>query len=444
MTWQEKLAEAQALLGQVKAWTEKGVSAEEKDGFDELMADYQRKKTEAVNLKELTQEAIGLAELKEQNSKPDPAQQKLPTGFKSSGEYLYWAAQAGNVRSRAPLHPALKAFKEIGETDKSTWTQGDADGSIGAEFAKATMVEGTGARGGFLLPVEFRAELLAVLYERNIIRERATVIPMRRRQINVPVLDQTSTTAGQPHMFGGILATWTEESAQKAQNDATFRQIELVAHKLICYTRASDELLDDSAIGLDSFLRSPMGFAGAIRWQEDFTFLQGTGVGQPLGVINAGATIAVPAVAVAIGVNEIMEMVQAIHGEDPIWHISRSQMADLFQLNGPAGNPSYIFIPNAVGGAPATLMGFPIEWTEKCPIAGQAGDYVLADWTYYLIGDRQATTIESTNLDRWRYDETSWRAVHRVDGQPWLSAPITLQDGTTQISPFVIRGAVAS
>ena len=39
---------------------------------------------------------------------------------------------------------------------------------------------------------------------------------------------------------------------------------------------------------------------------------------------------------------------------------------------------------------------------------------------------------------RFRNDLIAWRAVHRVDGQPWLSAPITLADGTTDISPFVI------
>ncbi len=31
----------------------------------------------------------------------------------------------------------------------------------------------------------------------------------------------------------------------------------------------------------------------------------------------------------------------------------------------------------------------------------------------------------------------TWRVVERVDGQPWIEKPITLQDGTTQVSPFV-------
>ena len=30
------------------------------------------------------------------------------------------------------------------------------------------------------------------------------------------------------------------------------------------------------------------------------------------------------------------------------------------------------------------------------------------------------------------------RVVKRVDGQPWLNGPITLQDGATQVSPFVV------
>jgi len=87
------------------------------------------------------------------------------------------------------------------------------------------------------------------------------------------------------------------------------------------------------------------------------------------------------------------------------------------------------------------LFGYPVIFTEKTPTIGNAGDVILADMRYYLIGDRQATTIESTPYVQWQYDLTSWRAVHRVDGQPWLSAPLTLQDGTLQVSPFVILGA---
>jgi len=235
---------------------------------------------------------------------------------------------------------------------------------------------------------------------------------------------------------------WGEEATEKTETDPSFRRIDLVAHKLYGYTRAGDELLDDSAISLEAFLNGPLGFVGGVQWMEDYTFIQGTGAGQPLGVINAGATITVNrAAANAIGYADLANMMENfLPSGRGVWVITQSAMADLIQLSGPTGNASYVWQPNAREGVPGYLLGMPVIWSEKCPRIGTAGDVILADWLYYLIGDRQATTVESTKFDRWRWDETSWRVVHRVDGQPWLSAPLTYQDGTTQVSPFVILG----
>jgi len=352
-------------------------------------------------------------------------------------------AHAGNIRKLAASgpHPALKGWSDPAEdkAQSSTWLH--AAGAVSKETKQ--MVENVGASGGFLVPVEFRAELLSTEYEDNPIRQRATVIPMRRRQILVPTLDQTGTAANQTRQYGGVVASWTEEATEKAETEPEFRQIDLVAHKLVCYTELSDELLADSAIGLAALLTRL--FGGAIRWEEEWCFLRGTGAGQPLGVIVAGATHVEPrAVAGTIGVGDIMRMVMHHIGTQPVWHVTRAAMATLLQLNGPAANPSYIFIPNAREGMPATLMGYPIFWTEKLPALGVQGDILLANWPDYYIGDRQATTIDSTNIFRFRDDITSWRAVHRVDGQPSLSQPIRLADGLTDVSPFVILGDVAT
>lgn len=450
-TWQDKLGKANALVEEMKViMTNPKATQEERESIPAKIEEVKALKAEVAQLKEIRRLGIELAgeqaeaeEVKRLTSQPNK--------FSSLRDFWVAVHRAGSAEFGFRQHGGLRRWKDSQEPGNDPRMlvpagakSGVAGGWSGPKEAKATMAEATGATGGFLVPVEFLPELYALMHEKNIVRQRATIIPMRRRQIAMPVLDQTSTVAGQPHSFGGILATWTEESGQKDQNDPTFRQIQLVAHKLVCYTRASDELLDDSAIGLDAFLRSNRGFAGAIAWFEEYAFFQGTGAGQPLGVINAGATIPVVAAALAITVPDIMSMVQAIQGDSPIWHISRGQMASLMQLNGPAANPTYIFIPNAREGMPSTLMGFPIHWTEKLPAPGQTGDVLLANWEDYFIGDRQATTIESTNIERFRYDETSWRAVHRVDGQPGLSAPLTLADGTTQVSPFVIRGAAAS
>lgn len=311
---------------------------------------------------------------------------------------------------------------------------------------KKDLNEGIGSDGGFLVPTEFRNTLLAVMTENNIIRNRATVIPMSRRELQIPVLDQTGTTEGVPHMFGGINVFWQAEASEKTQSEPNFRQINLVAHKLVGYTRASDELLADSAVSLQAFLTGRMGFAGAISWAEDYSFFNGNGVGQPLGVLNSDVTLSVPRTEQGDVIYEDLLNMQAKFYSPTnrgVWIASQSLKAKLMGLNGPAGFPQYLW-GDATNGQPSTLLGYPIIFTlDQLPrnTATSEGDLMLADFSYYLIGDRQNTTIESTIYDRWRYDQTSWRAVHRVDGQAWLSAPITSVDGTTQVSPFVVLGA---
>jgi HK97 family phage major capsid protein len=417
MGWKDELGKATALMAEIKALgTKADATAEEKVRLPQMMADFNAIKAKAVQMKEI-ETAAGELETLGQGGNDKLAK------FKSLGDFL-WTVWAYSHPTMHRQDARLKAFTE------------EASGS------RKDMVENVGASGGFLVPPEFLAQLQAVQAENSIVRNRATIIPMRRRQVDIPVLDQTHSTAGLPTWFGGMRFYWTEETSYKTETDPEFRRISLVAHKLIGYTRASDELLDDSAISLEGFMSGPLGFAGGVAWMEDYAFLRGTGAGQPLGIINAGATIVVPRQADnLIGFVDICNMMENfLPSGKGVWVITQSAMSEILQMNGPAGNPSYIWIPNARDGVPGTLFGMPVFWTEKLPLIGQQGDILLADMKYYLVGDRQATTVETTKFDRWAYDETSFRAVHRVDGQPWLSQPLPLADNVSQVSPFVILG----
>jgi len=348
--------------------------------------------------------------------------------FSDFGEFLHNVWKASNPRySHMKRHSGLREFRD--------------EPAPGVE---KVMSESVGSSGGFLVPPEYQTSIMSLMGEQSIIRPRATIIRMNRRQVLIPVVDQTGTTSGQAHWFGGMVGYWTEEAAAKTATEMDFRQVALTANKLIAYTRASDELVDDASVSLGDFLSGPMGFAGLLSWMEDYAFLNGTGVGQPLGVIKAGATITVnrQATSPAVNFTDLANMrAKCLPSGNYVWVINQSLMDDFITMSGPSGNASYIWQQNAVDGIPNQIMGFPVIWSEKNPAAGSAGDVVLADFRYYLVGDRQATTVETTKFDYWRYDQTSWRAVHRVDGQPWLSAPMTLQDGASTISPFIILGA---
>ena len=66
--------------------------------------------------------------------------------------------------------------------------------------------EGSGEAGGFLVPEEFRAELLSLALEEAVVRPRATVIPMASNTIKIPRIKDTSHAS---NVHGGVTANWT-------------------------------------------------------------------------------------------------------------------------------------------------------------------------------------------------------------------------------------------
>lgn len=312
--------------------------------------------------------------------------------------------------------------------------------------AKA-LAESVGATGGFLVPAEFQARLLAVQASQSVVRPRAQVIRMNRRTVTIPALAQSSVVSGGFNWFGGIKTYYTEEGGQKGESQPVFRQITLTAHKLTGYTASSDELLEDSAISLQDFLMGDMGFPGAMAAQADWDYLNGDGVGKPEGILNSSAAITVArANAGEIGYEDLTQMLShAMPNSSLVWVMSQGAMASMLNLQGPTGNPMYLWA-NAVSGAPSSLLGYPVIFTDKLPALGTRGDVVLAAFNYYLIGDRQAVTMDMSIHELFRNDQTAWRAFMRHDGKSWLDAPLsygrTTETGT--LSPFVVLGDEAT
>lgn len=425
--YRDKIHEAKQLFEKAKEMIGGPGDAQDAEQVEELMVAGRKLMAQAGQLKEIEEAALQAKVTEIENKQPQTVEPESGE-FKGWDEFLLsaWRAQVDGQTA----DPRLVYIKNQ---------------DVKKHEAKTGMAANVGATGGFLVPSEFLAQLHAVTAEDVIVRPRATIIRMRRRQIDIPVLDQTGTSSGYGHWFGGMRFYWTEEAADKSTTEPTFRQVSLVAHKLVGLTYASDELLDDSAISLGDFLSGPLGFAGGIAFNEDMSFINGTGAGQPLGVINAGCTITVNRAAVGTPIQyaDLVNMYESfLPSGRGLWTLNQSCISNLLTVVDTVGN--YLWLPNVQhipGAPPNQLFGFPVQFVEKQPRVGSAGDVLLADWKYYLIGDRQQATVETTNLHRWQYDQTSWRVVHRVDGQPWLSTYLTYQDGTTSVSPFVILGA---
>ena len=305
-------------------------------------------------------------------------------------------------------------------------------------LVRTGLSEGDDSAGGFTVPEEFANTIMMGSLEMAVIRPNgATVIPMRTDTLKIPkVVD----TAHSSTLFGGVVAYWLEETGTKTPTQPTFGQIQLIAKKLTGYTYASDELLADNAVGLEALLTRM--FSGALAWYEDDGFINGNGVGKPLGILNSGALLAVnrsaaSTIAIADLANVWARLLPQSHGK-AVWLANPSILPQLVAL----GSTYLTWLRGSAGAAgladspPATLLGRPIVFTEKCKALGTAGDIVLADLSYYLIGDRQQIAIASSQHVRFTTDETAWRFVKRVDGQPWVDSAFTPANGSS-LSPFV-------
>lgn len=309
------------------------------------------------------------------------------------------------------------------------------------------MEEGDLSQGGYTIPVEFANFIFEKSLEKAIVRPRAYYQPMASNQISIPAAVDTNHTT---NLFGGISIKRTGEAGQKEATNPTFDKIALKLHKLTGLVHVSDELLEDSAVAMEAYLRRV--FPEAIAFVEDDDFLNGTGVNMALGALNAGnpSLITVDAVggqgANTIIWQNIVDMWARLYpaGQaNAVWLANNecfNELASMAIAVGAGGVP--VWLPsNSGANAPyTTLMGRPLIFTEKCQALGTAGDIALCDFSQYVIGGKQDGSVQFASSIHFRfdYDQTSFRFVLRYDGQPlWLS-DLTPLRGTDTLSPFIV------
>jgi HK97 family phage major capsid protein len=291
--------------------------------------------------------------------------------------------------------------------------------------------------GGFLVPEQFRAELLRLALEASVVRSRARIIPMSSLKLSMPMIDST-TNVGSVH--GGMIAYWTEEAAALVQSQARFARVLLEAQKLTGYSAVPNELLAD-APGFDAFVESS--WPEALSFFEDLAFISGSGVGEPLGFLANSATVAVAKetsqTAATINSANIFKMYSRMLPSSlgrAVWVVGHDAMPSLFQLA--AGDSSPLAITNIQGTPALTILGRPVIFTEKMNVLGAQGDIAFVDFGYYLIGDRQVMQAARSGDYLFGNDMTAFRIIQRVDGRPWLNSAISPANGSANtLSPFV-------
>jgi len=88
-----------------------------------------------------------------------------------------------------------------------------------------------------------------------------------------------------------------------------------------------------------------------------------------------------------------------------------------------------------------SILTRPVIFTEKTETLGNKGDIMLADFSQYVVGLREGMRFDSSIHALFEYDEIVSRIIERHDGQPLWDSALTLEDGSTTVSPFVVLEA---
>ena len=304
-------------------------------------------------------------------------------------------------------------------------------------FKATGLNEATPSQGGYLLPPQIAAGIHQNMWGVGSVLSRFNPIRVSGNSLTINAVDETSRANGS--RMGGVQGYWLAEAAQKSASKPKFRQIDLKLKKVAALCYATDELLADAS-ALESWIGNEV--PNELRFNVEAAIINGDGVGKPLGILQSGSLISATRTdGSKIDAYDIGRMwARRLPGyNDYVWFVNPAVYPQL--LNMTIGDMP-VYAPSVRPDVPfGTLLGRPVIENEYCPNLGTAGDILLASPSAYALITKGGVEAASSIHIKFDYDETAFRFVYRVDGQPYYNAAITAYDAVNTVSPFVALAA---
>lgn len=276
-----------------------------------------------------------------------------------------------------------------------------------AEILNA-LQEGDLGEGGYLVPDEYERVLVQALEENNIFRTLANVIQSSSGDKKIPVVG------------GHGSASWIEEEGTYTESDESFNQLTLGAHKVGTLIKVSEELINDSAFDLPSYIATE--FARRIGNAEEEAFVVGDGSHKPIGILHSslGAQTGVTAAEkTLITCDEIVALYHSLpvpYRKKANWLMNDATVQFIRTLKD--GNGQYLWQPSLVSGTPDTILGCPVKVSRYMPeIAAGAKTVAFGDFSYYWISDRKGRSLRRLDELFAVTGQVGFRGDQRVDGR---------------------------
>lgn len=311
--------------------------------------------------------------------------------------------------------------------------------------------EAVGPDGGFAAPPAVSETIYSAMFAEQSPLGMADSMPTERGQVVVPV-DEDPAWGNS----SGIRVYSRAEAAAYTQSKPALREWRCDINSVYAFVPLTDELLSDAPM-LTNFLEKKS--AEKINFYLQDKMINGTGVGEMLGILASPALVTVAAEGSQAADTILQANILKMWARCPaparsaaVWYMNQDCEPQIFALGQPitnaAGSQVYggapMFLPpgGMVTAPSGTLMGRPLVPTEACKTIGDVGDIILA-WPKGYGMPYKSGGIKSDVSMHLYFDtgHTAFRWTIRVGGQPWLSTPITRKNGSNTLSHFVALAA---
>lgn len=354
----------------------------------------------------------------------------------------------GRIRSAIEDDPK-RGFKSLAHFASRVFDSGQnprSDDMLMQVAAGTGMTQSVNSEGGVLVPPAFSKMIWdRVLVQSNSLLTYCDPITVDAgvESVTVPAINESSRVDGS--RMGGVRGYWKGELSQMTESRPAFREVKLSPHELYVFAYIADKLLRNAPQTASRILEQ--GAADEIAFKIGDAIFEGDGLGKPLGFVSHPATVSVAketgqaaATIVPANIRKMMARLHINFREGAVWFVNQDVIPVLEGMEFPVGTggvPAYL-PPGGMSDAPySRLYGRPVIPLEYCSTVGTVGDIVLANLKGYAAAIKGMVDSNYSMHLKFDYAQTAYRVIFEMDGQPWLTAPITPFKGNNTTSPIV-------
>lgn len=326
-------------------------------------------------------------------------------------------AELEDIKVELPMRKS--AGKKVTEVSQKTvnfvqaWLTGDHQ-------KLQVLVEGTGARGGFLVPDDYANMLVEDIRDVSIMRSIADV------------MTTTSDTLHLPNLASRPQASFRAEGAVKSTSTVGFGENVFTPYSLATIIPLSNELVADATLGVNGNIVNKVSelAAQALSEREERAFWQGSGTGEPtgmstygVGTMSGGITDTTRADAL---ISTYFRLPQGYRNK-AVWVMNSQTMEKVRKLK---DNDNNYLLGSVTGSPMPTILGRPVyecNWVA-------AGTAYFGDFSYYVIVDREGIQVDTSSEATVASQSAFERNLTFVRVEKRVDAELTLTNGIRSVT----------